>query len=73
MMMEMPISSGSRNRQADSGPVDWRQLAQWLLDDQVISVQEHQRIVARCSSVKSSQHPLLRLAQVDVTRTGDCR
>ena len=73
MMMEMPISSGSRNRQADSGPVDWRQLAQWLLDDQVISVQEHQRIVARCSSVKSSQHPLLRLAQLDVTRSGDCR
>ena len=45
MMMEMPISSGFRNRQADSGPMDWRQLAQWLLDDQVISVQEHQRIV----------------------------
>lgn len=53
------------------GPVDWRRLAKWLLADHIVSEEEHQRIVTRCSMVDSSQHPLLRLAQLNVTRASD--
>ncbi|MFV0600424.1 MAG: GspE/PulE family protein [Brachymonas sp.] len=69
--MDVQALSGARTRRAHSGPVDWRQLAQWLQADQIISAREHQRIVARCSSVESSQHPLLRLAQLGVMRVSD--
>ena len=71
MTMDVQALSGARTRRAHSGPVDWRQLAQWLQADQIISAREHQRIVARCSSVESSQHPLLRLAQLGVMRASD--
>lgn len=71
MTMDVQALSGARTRRAHSGPVDWRQLAQWLQADQIISAREHQRIVARCSSVESSQHPLLRLAQLGVMRVSD--
>ncbi len=54
-----------------SGPLDWRNLVQWLLDDGVISAEEAQRTVARCSQAESVQHPLVRLASVSMRRVSD--
>jgi len=53
------------------GPVDWRRLVEWLQIDVVISDEEAQRTIARCSQAESSQHPLLRLASVSMRRASD--
>jgi len=54
-----------------AGPLNWRQLVEWLSEDGVISPQEAQRTIARCSQVQSAQHPLIRLASVSMTRVAD--
>ena len=54
-----------------SGPLDWRQLVEWLSEDGVISAHEAERTIARCSQVQSAQHPLVRLASVSMTRVAD--
>ncbi|WP_278534696.1 GspE/PulE family protein [Delftia acidovorans] len=56
-----------------SRPLDWRRLVQWLLADGVITAEEAQRTVARCSQAESTQHPLVRLANVGMARAGDGR
>ena len=48
------------------GPLDWRMLVQWLQEDGVITAQEAERTVARCSAAESAQLPLVRLANVGV-------
>ena len=53
------------------GPLDWRNLVQWLQQDGVISLQEAKRTVDRCSKAESAQHPLVRLAAVAITRASD--
>ena len=53
------------------GPVDWRRMVQWLSDDEVISQEEAQRTIARCSQAESSQHALVRLANVAMERASD--
>jgi general secretion pathway protein E len=53
------------------GPIDWRQLVAWLQHDGVISAEEAQRTVTRCSQAESAQHPLLRLASVAMRRASD--
>jgi general secretion pathway protein E len=54
-----------------SGPLDWRKLVQWLHEDAVISQDESQRTIARCSQAESVQHPLVRLASVSMRRVSD--
>ena len=54
-----------------NGPLDWRILVQWLLDDGVISGAEAERTVARCASAHSAQHPLQRLSVVAMARKAD--
>jgi general secretion pathway protein E len=39
---------------------------QWLQEDGVITAQEAERTVARCSAAESAQLPLVRLANVGV-------
>jgi general secretion pathway protein E len=63
-----PESPGKR---IYAGPLDWRRLVEWLSEDGVISPQEAQRTIARCSQVQSAQHPLVRLASVSMTRVAD--
>jgi general secretion pathway protein E len=58
-------------RSAPRGPVDWRNLVEWLGDDGVISAEEARRTVARCSQAESAQHPLVRLAAVSMARASD--
>ncbi|MDO8719215.1 MAG: ATPase, T2SS/T4P/T4SS family [Polaromonas sp.] len=54
-----------------AGPLDWRQLVEWLSQDGVISNAEAGRTIARCAQVQSAQHPLIRLASVGITRLAD--
>jgi general secretion pathway protein E len=61
----------SRSKKRFAGPLDWRQLVEWLSEDGIISAQEAQRTIARCSQVQSAQHPLVRLASVSMTRVAD--
>jgi len=56
---------------ASNGPLDWRSLVQWLMEDAVITAQEAQRIHTRCAQAESVQHPLVRLASVAVRRAID--
>ena len=56
-----------------AGPVDWRKLVEWLLQDGIISPEEAHRTVTRCSQAESAQHPLVRLASVSMRRTADNR
>jgi general secretion pathway protein E len=58
-------------RSAPRGPLDWRNLVEWLGDDGVISAEEARRTVARCSQAESAQHPLVRLAAVSMARASD--
>jgi hypothetical protein len=37
------------------GPLDWRKLVQWLQEDGVITAQEAERTVARCSAAESAR------------------
>jgi general secretion pathway protein E len=53
------------------GPLQWRQLVEWLSEDGVISPEEAHRTISRCSQAESAQHPLVRLAAVSMQRTRD--
>jgi general secretion pathway protein E len=58
-------------RTLPSGPLNWRQLVEWLSEDGVISADEARRTTARCSQAESAQHPLVRLAAVAMERASD--
>ena len=76
MPMSEPHSAALRQAARPSvppGPLDWRQLVQWLQSDGVISAEEAQRTVARCSQAESAQPPLVRLANVGMARASDGR
>jgi general secretion pathway protein E len=53
------------------GPLELRQLIEWLARDGVISPAEAQRTIARCAQAASRQPPLVRLANVAMTRESD--
>lgn len=55
------------------GPLHWQRLVQWLQEDGIISSDEAQRTIARCSQAESHQHPLIRLASVAMARAQDGR
>ena len=48
-----------------------RTLVQWLAQDDVISRDEARRTLSRCGQTESRQSPMLRLANVAMTRQGD--
>ncbi|MBY0454670.1 MAG: Flp pilus assembly complex ATPase component TadA [Burkholderiaceae bacterium] len=54
-----------------SGPLDWRRVVDWLSTDGVIAPEEARRTIARCSQAESTQHPLVRLANVAMARASD--
>ena len=53
------------------GPLHWRRLVEWMSEDGLIGAHEAARTIARCSQVKSAQHPLVRLASIGMTRVAD--
>jgi len=56
-----------------AGPLDWRQLVRWMRLDGLISEEEAQRTMERCSKGESAQHPLVRLASVSMRRANDAK
>jgi len=58
-------------KQQSQGPLEWRQIVEWLHQDGIISEGEAQRTVARCALAESAQHPLVRLAAVSMRRMTD--
>jgi len=69
--MNAALPSKPLYRAEPAGPLTWRLLAEWLQADGVISPEEARRVIARCSAAESSQHPLLRLANVSMRRAAD--
>jgi general secretion pathway protein E len=65
--------SMKHSKSVHSGPLDWRVLVEWLHKDGIISAEEAQRTIARCSLAESAQHPLVRLASVSMRRVVDNR
>jgi general secretion pathway protein E len=61
----------SSSRAPHTGRLDWHTLVEWLRHDGVIAPDEARRTIARCSQAESSQHPLVRLAAVAMTRASD--
>jgi general secretion pathway protein E len=53
------------------GPLDLRRLIEWLAADGMISPVEAKRTIARCAQAESRQAPLVRLANVAMTRESD--
>ena len=62
-----PALSATRHE----GPLDLRRLIEWLAADGVISPVEAKRTIARCAQAESRQAPLVRLANVAMTRESD--
>jgi general secretion pathway protein E len=62
-----PVPAASRHE----GPLDLRHLIEWLARDGVISPLEAKRTLARCAQAVSRQPPLVRLANVAMTRERD--
>ncbi|RZI78622.1 MAG: type II/IV secretion system protein [Variovorax sp.] len=53
------------------GPLQLRHLIEWLAKDGVISAEEAKRTAARCGQAESKQAPIVRLANVAMTREKD--
>ncbi|MEP6723860.1 MAG: ATPase, T2SS/T4P/T4SS family [Variovorax sp.] len=53
------------------GPLELRQVIEWLAKDGLISREEAKRTIARCAQAESRQAPLVRLANVAMTRETD--
>ena len=69
--MKTKTGHPTSNPRTHQGPIDWRRLVEWLHHDGVISLEEAQRTVTRCSQAESAQHPMLRLASVAMRRASD--
>jgi len=67
MSVVSPPAAASRHE----GPLDLRTLIEWLASDGVISPPEAKRTIARCAQAESRQAPLVRLANVAMTRERD--
>ena len=65
--VSVAASAASRHE----GPLDLRHLIEWLAKDGVISPVEAKRTLARCAQAESRQAPLVRLANVSMTRESD--
>jgi len=70
-MSAVPSASTAAAARPPEGPLQLRQLIEWLARDAVISPAEAQRTIARCAQAESRQHPLVRLANVAMTRESD--
>ncbi|MBQ0133034.1 MAG: Flp pilus assembly complex ATPase component TadA, partial [Comamonas sp.] len=75
-MTTITPSAASLTLRSVDGPhsgcaLEWRLVLQWLREDGVIDAAEAERVHARCATAESSQHPLVRLASVGVTRSSD--
>ncbi len=72
-MSSHSAAAAHRSATPFSGPLVWRKVVDWLSADGVISAEEAQRTIARCSQAESAQSPLVRLANVAMARASDGR
>ncbi len=70
-MSAVPAASPPAPAVRHEGPLDLRRLIEWLAADGVISAVEAKRTIARCAQAESRQAPLVRLANVAMTRESD--
>ena len=54
-----------------TGKLEWRLLLRWLMEDQLIGVDDADLTTRRFGAGDSSQHPLVRLGQAGLLRRGD--
>ncbi|NDZ12635.1 type II secretion system protein E [Variovorax sp. WS11] len=66
-----PASASASAAVRHEGPLNLRHLIEWLAKDRVISPEEAKRTLTRCAQAESRQPPLVRLANVAMTRQGD--
>ncbi|MET1116816.1 MAG: ATPase, T2SS/T4P/T4SS family [Comamonas sp.] len=64
----LPVPPASGAAVPESGPLQWRAIVRWLQADGVITPEEAERTILRCSQAESSLHPLVRLAHVAMAR-----
>jgi len=69
--MNAVTSPASAPAARHEGPLHLRHLIEWLAKDRVISPEEAKRTLARCGQAESRQPPLVRLANVAMTRQSD--
>jgi len=72
--MSKPVTREARRLSSPQhyiGPVRWNHLVEWMRADGVITAEEAERIIARCSAAESAQPALVRLAAVGVERASD--
>jgi general secretion pathway protein E len=55
---------------AHAGKLEWRALIQWLREDGLISAQDADQTARRFAGGQSAQHPLVRIASVNLLRVG---
>ncbi|MES2100861.1 MAG: GspE/PulE family protein [Pseudomonadota bacterium] len=55
---------------AHAGKLEWRALIQWLRDDGLISAEDADQTARRFAGGQSAQHPLVRIASVNLVRKG---
>jgi len=55
---------------APAGKLEWRALIEWLREDGLISAEDADRTARRFAGGQSVQHPLVRIASVNLTRLG---
>ena len=60
--------AGLALQRAAPGPLQWRSIVRWLQADGLITADEAERTIVRCSQAESSLHPLVRLAHVAMAR-----
>jgi general secretion pathway protein E len=53
-----------------AGRLEWRPLLQWLRDDGLISAEDAEQTTRRFAGGQSAQHPLVRIASVNLMRKG---
>ena len=56
-----------------AGKLEWRPLLQWLRDDELIGADDAEQTARRFAGGQSVQHPLVRLASVNLLRKGTTR
>ena len=55
---------------AHAGKLEWRALIQWLREDGLISAEDADQTARRFAGGQSAQHPLVRIASVNLLRKG---
>ena len=68
----MKLTNSTAPRAAvPTGKLEWRLLLRWLMEDQLIGVDDADLTTRRFGAGDSSQHPLVRLGQAGLLRRGD--